>query len=161
MSITTSSPVRRMHQAIPGLLAGLVVVLANGCSSSPPAPTLPSYAGTWHGQTLHQAPIGFTVSADDEVTSITIGHDFNGCIGSETFSNLHVATDWITCIPGPCPASIGRQRTFIFSVGPTEGPRTMISGVLSSSTSASGQVSFQNFPGCGTINGIPWAASRQ
>jgi hypothetical protein len=35
------------------------------------------------GTTAQERPLLFTISNDETVTSVTVGHDFNGCAGSE------------------------------------------------------------------------------
>src|SRR5262245_9798891 len=95
----------------------IVCAAITACGSQPTAPTVlaapavaaasPStgYAGRWSGTVLvlplmapgtgipaiQSKPFSFVVSADQKVTDISIGYDFNGCSGVKTFSNLSVA----------------------------------------------------------------------
>ena len=136
--------------------------LACACQS-PAVPTAPSYAGEWSGTTAQGKPITFTISPDEVVTTITIGHDFNGCAGSETFSNLSLKTaPNVVCIPGPCPASVTSYRGFGYGTGnPLEGPATDVNALLLSTTRAEGTVNFRIFPGCGSAIGVAWSAIRR
>jgi hypothetical protein len=121
-----------------------------------------SYQGQWTGTTAQGAPIAFTISGDEKVTSITLGYDFNGCSGSQTFSNLAVATiPDVTCIPGPCPSSISTYRQFGYSSGDREGPVTSVNGLFPTQATAEGVASFRNYPSCGTAIGVPWSATRR
>ena len=145
-----------------GVLAIVSCSLVSACNSS--APTRLDYAGEWSGTTSHGVPITFTISSDEHVTSISVGHDFNGCSGSQTFSNLDlpIATN-ITCPQGPCPAQLSTYRAFYYSDGiPTfdDRPTTFVYGHFPTMTLASGAVGFRNYPGCGTVYAM-WTASRR
>src|SRR5687768_2965648 len=47
-----------------------------------------TYTGEWTGATSQGTAITFSVSAVNSVTSIAIGHNFNGCRETQTFSTL-------------------------------------------------------------------------
>jgi hypothetical protein len=107
-------------------------------------------------------PIVFTISADEAVTTITVAHSFNGCSGSETFSNLSlsIAPD-VICVPGPCTGSVTSFRRFAFASGNrVEGPSIDVNALFSSASSAEGTVNFRSYPGCGSATGVAWTATR-
>lgn len=135
--------------------------LASACQSAT-IPTPTGYAGQWSGTTAQGRPIAFTVSPDEAVTTITLGLDFNGCSGSQTFPGLSLnIAPRVTCIPGPCPPSVSSYRAFGYTSGdPIEGPSTDVNGVFLSSTRADGSVNFRNYPGCGNAIGVAWTATR-
>src|SRR5687767_14689461 len=111
----------------------LACVLSSACNSpTSPSTAAPTLAGQWNGTTSQGMPISFTVSSDEKVTSITIGHSFNGCSGSETFSGLDLRTaPDVICIPGPCSPTISSYRAFAYATpGPLDGPRTQINGLF-------------------------------
>jgi hypothetical protein len=135
------------------------VALACGSSTGPRSASL---AGGWFGRTSQGAPIAFNVSADDEVTSISIGYDFNGCRGSQEFTGLSLATaPNVTCIPGPCSGAVASYRAFGYSSGGRDEPGTVINGLFLPTGGAEGTVGFRDFPGCGTAMGVPWSAVRR
>ena len=104
----------------------------------------------------------FTVSSDQKVTAIAVGYSFNGCSGTQTFSNLNLDTaPMVTCIPGPCPDSVSSYRAFGYSARSPDGPSTSVNGLFPSTTRAEGQVTFRDYPGCGTAVGVGWAATRR
>lgn len=106
--------------------------------------------------------MAFTVSADEKVTSITVGYTFNGCSGSQTFSNLDLpTTPDVTCIPGPCSGAISSYRAFSYASARIDGPQTVVNGLFLPANRAEGQVGFFNYPGCGTASGIGWTATRR
>lgn len=128
-------------------------------------PTTPSPAGLdgqWTGTTSQGTPITFTVSAQQKVTSITVEHRFNGCSGAQTFSNLNLETaPSVTCIPGPCPPSISSYRAFSYLSGSIDGPSTVVNGLFTASARAEGQVTFKDYPDCGTAVGVAWTATKR
>jgi hypothetical protein len=117
--------------------------------------------GEWSGTTAQGMPIAFSVAEDETVTAITIGHRFNDCVGSQTFSELTVqsAPD-VTCIPGPCSGRLESYRAFGFEDGPVNGPRTMVKGLFLPGGRAQGQASFVGFGACGTATPVEWTATR-
>jgi hypothetical protein len=143
----------------------LAWALASACSG----PTTPSAApsslsvGQWSGITSQGMPIAFTVSPDETVTTITLGYSFNGCSGSQTFSNLNIRTaPDVICVPGPCSGSVASYRAFSYSDGPFgSGPRTTVNGLFLPGNRAEGQAGFLDYPGCGTATGVGWTATRR
>jgi len=142
----------------------LAWALTNACGG----PTTPSGArslsvGEWRGTTSQGMPIAFTVSSDETLTTITLGHSFNGCSGSQTFSNLNIPTTRdVICIPGPCSGTTASFRSFSFSDGPRgSGPRTTANGLFLPGNRAEGQAGFFDYPGCGTATGVTWTATRR
>jgi hypothetical protein len=83
----------------------LAAVLASACSRAPTSPSSSLSVGQWNGTTAQDTSITFTVSADETLTTIAVGYSFNGCSGTQTFSNLNVPpAPNVTCVPGPCQA---------------------------------------------------------
>jgi hypothetical protein len=134
----------------------------SGACQSPTRATATGYAGQWSGTTAQASSIAFTVAANEMVTSITIGHAFNGYSGSQTFSNLSVSiAPRVECIPGPCPASVSAYHAFNYASGSSiDEPSTAVNAVFLSNDRAEGTLNFRGFPGCGSAIGVPWAASR-
>lgn len=142
------------------LIAVLFVVSACG---GPTGPTSTGYDGQWTGTTTQGRPISFVIESSGAVTSIAVGHEFNGCVGSQTFLNLNlgIAPD-VQCVPGPCAPSIASFRGFGYDSGnPVDGPSTGINAILLSPTSAQGTINFRNFQGCGSAIGVGWNAARR
>ena len=135
---------------------------ATGCNG-PTDPSGAGYAGEWSGTTAQGKPISFTISGSETVTAITLGHEFNGCSGAQTFSslNLGIAPN-VQCIPGPCPPSVTSYRAFGYLTGDRlEGPSTDINGLFLSTVRAEGTVNFRLYPGCGSAIGVAWTATKR
>ena len=156
----------RSRVAVPVWTAAAVcfMTFVTACTNGPTTPSASSSsAGQWSGTTSQGAAMAFTVSESEMVTSITIGHDFNSCSGSVTFSNLNLPTaPNVTCIPGPCSGTVSSSRAFGYSSsGPIGGPRTSVNGLFLPGNRADGQANFVNYPGCGTATGVTWSAARR
>lgn len=119
-------------------------------------------AGQWTGTTSQGMIITFTVSSD-EILRLSVGHSFNGCSGTQTFSDLQVATaPDVTCVPGPCSGTTSTYRAFSFSSGSRgTGPSTAVNGLFLPGHRAQGVAAFHDFPGCGTLTGVEWTATRR
>ena len=68
-------------------------VLSSGCGAASPASPGPlpvGHAGEWRGTTFQGRPISFTVSPEQQVTSISLGYQIDTCSGVDTFSDLTV-----------------------------------------------------------------------
>ena len=140
------------------LALGLCVPLI--ACDSPSSPSRRDISGQWSGTTSQGTAISFTVSADEKVTSITVGHSFSGCSGTQTFSNLSVNTaPEVICVPGPCAPSVQSYRSFNYSNGTITGPMTTINGLFLLDR-VDGQVKFWEFAGCGTTQAT-WSATRR
>jgi hypothetical protein len=150
-----------MRAARLGVLLALGLYGA-GCST-PNDPSGASYAGEWSGTTAQGKAISFTISTAETVTAITLGHEFNGCTGSQTFSSLNIGiAPNVQCIPGPCSPSVTSYRAFGYSTGnSSEGPATSLNGLFQSTVRAEGTASFREYPGCGSAIGVPWTATRR
>lgn len=141
--------------------------LASACASRilplPLAGSSSLSAGEWSGTTSQGTPITFVVSANEQVTTITLGYDFNGCAGSHTFSDLSVPTaPDLICLPGPCSGVLNSYRAFGYSAGSvTGGPTTQINGLFLPRNEAKGQVTFRNYAGCGDVVTAEWTATRR
>jgi hypothetical protein len=143
----------------------LSCVLASACTPAllPLTRPAPLSVGEWSGTTSQGAPITFVVSADERVTSITVGYDFNGCSGSHTFLDLDVPTaPDLTCIPGPCSGALSSYRAFGYSANSVAGgPMTQINGLFLPRNEAKGQATFRNYAGCGDLVTAEWTAARR
>jgi hypothetical protein len=141
-----------------------VGMLAVACqpSTGPSSSQSTGLSGQWSGTTAQGRPIAFTISSDETVTNITLGHEFNGCSGSQTFSSLSLPTKpTVECIPAPCPSIITSYRDFHYATGnPFEGQATEVHGLLLGRT-AEGSVNFRNFAGCGSVIGVSWTATKR
>ena len=140
-------------------------VLAAACNRAPTAPSTSSSlsVGQWSGTTAQGAAITFGVSSDEILTTISVGYNFNGCSGTQVFSNLNVPTaPNVTCIPGPCSGTISSYRAFAYSNRTLEsGPSTTLNGLFLPGGRAQGLVTFSDFPGCGTAESVEWTATRR
>lgn len=141
----------------PRLLTVVWCVLMSACgSSSPTVPSPPRYDGQWSGTTSQGGPITFSVSSAQKVTAITVGYNFGGCSGVNTFSNLNLD---IGSPANPAAPAIGPG--FGYGSGPPDAPNyTQVYGSFSSTTMATGSVIFGGYPGCGSAVGI-WTATRR
>ncbi len=142
------------------VLVFVVFASASACGSSSPTPV--GYSGEWRGTTSQGAPIAFTIT-NEMVTSIAVGHNFNGCSGSQTFPDLNLPTaPDVRCIPGPCTPAVSSYRAFGYSSrSAIDGPSTSVNGLFLSVVTAQGTVNFNNFPGCGAAIGVGWTATRR
>lgn len=133
---------------------------ASGACGGPGAPSA-GYAGEWTGTTSQGTAITFTITEDERVTAISVGYNFGGCSGTESFQNLSlgIAPD-VTCIPGPCPPNVTSFRRLSYSSG-REGRSVVVNGVFLSTTRAEGSVAFRDYPACGSAIGAPWTAARR
>jgi hypothetical protein len=139
-------------------------VVASACSSGPTSPSASSLSvGQWSGTTTQGASIAFTVSSDEVLTTIAVGYAFNGCSGTQTFADLSVPTaPNVTCVPGPCSGTISTYRAIAYSSGlGGTGPSTTVNGLFLPGGRAQGQISFRDYPGCGTAAGVEWTATRR
>src|SRR6195256_1226970 len=132
---TCSLPYLAVLVCIPATL----LISSSGCGGSTENnPTTPGgdparYDGQWKGTTSQGRPITFTVSSAQKVTAITVGYNFNGCSGSNTFSNLNLD---IGVTPNPA-TSLGPG--FGFGSGPPDGSNyTQVYGSLSLQHAAPG-----------------------
>jgi hypothetical protein len=158
-------PVVHFRSGTPPRCASLVAtaLIVTACGGSPTVPASTGYAGLWSGTTAQGTPITFTISTEENVTTISIAHNFNGCSGSQTFSNLSLPiAPEIHCIPGPCSPSQMSYRQLTYSTGDrVNGPSFTIAGIFPSTSHAEGAMAFQNYPGCGSATGVPWSATRR
>ena len=117
-----------------------------------------AYTGEWTGATSQGTTITFSVSAPNIVTSITIGHNFNGCRDTQMFSGLSVGIGE-SGLPGrmPTPSNPG----FGFGSGSPEAPNfVQVTGQFTSSQAANGTVTFLNFENCGNAV-AQWSATKR
>lgn len=120
-----------------------LVLLAFACGTAPAPASLS--AGQWAGTTAQGAAITFTVTSDEILTDLSIGHRFNGCEGTETFSRLALPTaPNVICIPGPCSGTTSSYRAFAFSSDSVRpGQATAANGLFLPGGRAQGMVHFQ------------------
>ena len=145
------------------MVVSCAVISACGSGGTNPAtPSGTSYEGQWSGTTAQGEPIALTISSDQKVTAITVGYRFNGCAGMQAFSNLSIDTvPNVTCIPGPCSPLLSSFRAFGYSAGSSDAGVTIINGRFPSASQAEGVAGFTNYPGCGTVLGVGWTATRR
>ena len=107
--------------------------LLSACGN-PSGPSKASYEGQWTGTTAQGKTVTFTISPDENVTAITVGHEFNGCSGTQTFSSLSLSiAPQVQCIPAPCSNQLMSYRAFSYQSGnPVEGPATSLNAVFTS-----------------------------
>ena len=123
--------------AMKAVRAGVPVIafcaLMSGCGN-PSGPSGDSYEGQWTGTTAQGKTVTFTISPDENVTAITIGYEFNGCSGTQTFSSLSLSiAPQVQCIPAPCSNQLTSYRAFGYLSGnPVEGPATSLNAVFTS-----------------------------
>jgi len=146
----------RLRAAVCAVLLGLIITLAcsgPGTPTSPPG-VMATYQGEWSGMTSQGMRISFTV-ADQKVTSISVGYNFNGCTGTHAFPNLNLVIGY-----PPNPSAPYPGPGFGFGSGAPDAPNyTQVYGTFGSSTAASGSLVFGDYAGCGNSLGI-WSASR-
>ena len=147
---------------LPAIVSG-VLAAACGRVSTAPSTSASLSVGQWSGTTAQGAAITFVVSADEILTTISVGYNFNGCSGTQVFSNLNVSTaPDITCIPGPCSGAISSYRSLAYSTGARgSGPTTTLNGLFLPGGRAQGVVTFRDYPGCGTAASVEWMATRR
>lgn len=147
---------RRSHA---GCVLLFLTVVSSACSG-PKTPTSPpgvmaTYEGEWSGMTSQGMRISFTIS-EQKVMSLSVGYNFNGCSGTNTFPNLSLVIGYPPNMATPYPGP-----GFGFGSGAPDGPNyTQVYGTFSSSTAASGSMVFGDYAGCGNSIGI-WSASRK
>ena len=143
-------------------LATLLACVVCGACDGPTGPSGSDHSGEWSGTTAQGQPIAFTVSSDEKVTAITLGYSFNGCSGSHTFANLSLETaPNVICIPGPCSPSVSSYRSFHYATRSSDGPSTSVNGLFLSRNRAEGAIGFMDYPGCGTVLGVGWTATKR
>ena len=81
-------------------------------------------------------------------------------IGSCENLNLDIATN-VTCVPEPCPEGASSYRGFSYDKEAADGASTLVAGWLSRWGVAEGSVTFVDYPRCGTVRGISWAATKR
>lgn len=146
--------------------AGVPVIafcaLMSGCGN-PSGPSGDSYEGQWTGTTAQGKAVTFTISPDENVTAITIGYEFNGCSGTQTFSSLSLSiAPQVQCIPAPCSNQLTSYRAFSYLSGnPVEGPATSLNAVFTSAGRVEGLAHFHLFPGCGSAMSVMWSATKR
>ena len=118
-------------------------------------------AGDWTGTTAQGSPITFTVSAEDKVTSLTIGYSFSGCSGSRSFTNLSLDMAPVSCTSPSCPPGLPSVLAFSYSATSNDGATTRVGGGFPLAATAEGLADFTEYPGCGSASQVRWSATRR
>ncbi len=144
------------------VIAASIAIAAQVACDSPTAPTpVPAgYAGEWTGTTQHGTPIRFSVSAADDVTSITLTYNVSAtCSGTLTYTDLAVPIHRQDP-PGPPPFD---QPGFAFGrLSDDSATATAIAGHFSPDRrSASGQFLLSRYSGCDPSFIGTWDANRR
>lgn len=148
---------RRLLCWIVALCAGASACGVHGVTT--PTASDASYAGEWSGTTSQGAPIVFSVSAEQAVTSITVGYRFNGCSGSNTFANLSLALAGQSPFPGRQPTAV--SPGFGYGSGSPEGANyTQVEGSFASGQTSTGTLAFLNYSNCGNAF-ANWSATKR
>ena len=129
--------------------AGLAILIA--CACAPARPTPLNFSGEWSGTTSQNQPIGFTVSGDLRLTTITLGFSFAGCAGTLT-------------IPADTPLlNTGGTAAAVVTYSP-QGPagpsRTTVHFLFPSSANANGTIEFADYSTCGST-AASWTAAKR
>lgn len=140
-----------------GLVAmAACAILACGHSMSPsPLPSATGYTGEWSGTTRQNQAIEFSVSADQQVTSVTVGWNFSGCseMGTSSAKSFPITTPQP---PGPPPWD---NPGFVYGGVTPDGSVWLVTGAFTSTQSATGTVEVVRVPGCGNTI-ANWDATR-
>lgn len=154
-----------------GLMLCLTATACGGNGPTEPSPGTPApsngYAGRWTGTvlvlplvapgsgplTIRSQPLSFTISADQRVTDISIGYDFNGCSGVRTFPGLSIAI-------GASPFGSQGQGWGFGSPTSDRTDHIQVYGAFTSDRTATGTSLFIEFPGCNSGVGN-WSATKQ
>lgn len=127
-------------------------ILFSGCgAASPTSPRPVGYAGNWSGTTFQGRPISFTVSPEQQVTTISLGYQIDACSGVDTFSDLKA------------PFSAGPPLAFQFAAKLPDQRQVSIQGFLMPDASVWGTLLVYGPPACGpseTVAG-PFTATRR
>lgn len=148
-------------------LVGICGVTAcNNGSGTAPDGLEGTYTGEWSGATSQGGSVAFSVSAQNIVTFLTIGHDFNGCRGTQRFSSLSIAIGQ-SGLPGRLPTYFALEGIadsnpgFGYGSGSPEAPNfVQLTGQFQSGQAANGTVTFLNFEKCGNTL-AHWNATKR
>ena len=113
-------------------------VFLSGCDDAgltDPGPV--GHVGEWSGSTFQGRPISFTVSSEQQVTTISLGYQIDSCSGVETFSNLN-AVSFGTGVPA-----------FQFTAVLPDKRQVAIQAFLMPDDSVSGSLLLYGPPSCG------------
>lgn len=136
------------------ILIAISCVLLSGCgaaSPTSPGPVAVGHAGEWSGTTFQGRPISFTVSPEQQVTTISLGYQIDTCSGVDTFSGLNAV---------PFAASV---PAFQFTAVLPDKRQIAIQGYLMPDGSVSGILLVYGPPSCGpseTVAG-PFTARKR
>jgi hypothetical protein len=132
--------------ARPGFwLVAIATCTLVGCDHGSVTAPSTGYAGEWSGSTSQSQPIAFTVSADQHVTSVTVGWSFNGCSGTGTSSSNPFPIS-NPQPPGPPPWD---NPGFVSGGQLGKGSGWVVTGAFTSNQTATGTVEFFGFSNCG------------
>lgn len=144
------------------LAASIAISAQVACSNSPSAPTsVPTgFVGEWTGTTQHGTPIRLSISAADEVTSITLTYNVSAsCSGTLTYTGIAVPIRKQDP-PGPPPFD---QPGFTYGrLSDDLATAAAVGGHFSADRqSASGQFVLSRYSGCGDAVLGTWDARRR
>jgi hypothetical protein len=137
------------------VIAMCVIAACNQSASSPTTPSTVGYAGEWSGATSQNQPISFSVSADQQVTSLSVGWAFNGCsaIGTSSAKSFPITNPQP---PGPPPWD---NPGFVYGGQGQDGSVWAVTGAFTSTQTATGNVEVVGVPNCGNTIAT-WNATR-
>jgi hypothetical protein len=143
------------------IAAGLVIFAPVACTSpTAPAPVPEGYVGEWTGTTQQGTPVRFSVSAVNEVTSVTLTYNVSAtCSGTLTYTDLAVTIRHQEPL-GPPPFD---QPGFAFGrLSDDLATGTAIAGHFAADRrSASGQFILSQYSGCPPSFIGRWDVRRQ
>jgi hypothetical protein len=136
-------------------IATCAIVSCNHSTSSLTTPSTTGYAGEWSGTTSQNQPLSFSVSADQQVTSVTVGWAFNGCsaIGTSSAKSFPITNPQP---PGPPPWN---NPGFVYGGQGQDGSVWAVTGAFTSTQTATGNVEVVAVPNCGNTIAT-WNATR-
>jgi hypothetical protein len=137
-------------------LIAVIACALGGCNHRSATAPSTGYAGEWRGSTSQNQPIAFTVSVDQQVTSVTVGYSFGDCSGTGTSS----AKSFPITNPQPPGMPPFDNPGFVYGGQPGNGSAWLVVGAFPSTEVAAGTVEFTGFPSCGN-SFATWNAARQ
>ena len=142
------------------IATGIAISTHVACASpTAPAPVPVGYVGEWTGTTQHGTPVRFSVSAVDELTSITLTYNVSAtCSGTFTYTDLAVP---IRRQEPPGPPPFDQPGFAVGRVSDDRASATAVAGHFSPDRRlASGQFILNQLSGCGPSFIGTWEARR-
>ena len=161
----SSSGTGRMFPAVALAACAALSACNSNSFAITPSGTASGYAGEWRGTTSQGQSVTISVSADQKVTSITVGYAFSGCSGSNTYGSLSLGiAPPVSPLPIPFPPLPSVQSSpsspaFEYAKGnPVGSDFTQIDGIFISAQSMSGTLILTR-PACGNVF-VFWSATK-